>query len=968
MKRYLFIVLALAAMSVHAKNYTYQTVPNDPMKARIYTLDNGLTVYLTQNAEKPEILAYIAVRAGAQNDPLNSTGLAHYQEHIMFKGTTNYGTTDYQKEKPNLDAIDSLYEVYGHTTDAAARKAIYHQIDSFSYEGSKIAIANEFDKLMSIIGATGVNAYTSTDRTCYHEVIPSGELRRWAMIESDRFKNLIVRGFHTELETVYEEFNMYSTMDNMKVQLAIDQMLYPNVPYRQHTVLGTQEHLKNPSLKNIKKFYQDYYRPNNVAICLSGDLDFDATMAIIDEYFGDWQANPNIPAFVVPEQKGLTASRDTVVYGKEAQQVWIAWSIPNILHKDINAIEIMSSVLYNGKCGLIDNDILQSQKLLDAGAFVDEGNDYSTFFLVGVPKEGQDVKEVKELLLAEIDKLQRGEFSEDMLKATIANYRRSEMQSLQNNSSRVGRFLTSFIFGMPYEDVVNDLERSAKVTKEDVIRVTKAYLTRNTYVCVNKMQGEDANPDKVDKPAITPIEMNRELQSDFVVNLARMQSEPQTPQYLDLQKDLSRRKLGKGQELLYVQNKENELFTLDFIVKKGANMDPALDLASDLLSYLGCATMTSEQFNTRLYALAADAYAYAANEETHFVISGLQENFDATLALLEEWVLTLQPDNAILKELISDRIKAHEDAKSSQQSCFSHLRSVGTYGLDVIRKTTLTPKQMKKLKAEDLIARVQALVPAIMRVAYFGPATEEQIAGALNSESRFIAMGDAAKQVADPRLQPLVVKKNEVVMAPYKANNIYFFGYSNLGETYSVKDEAIVSLFNEYFDGSMGSIVFQEMRESRALCYASSAHYNMASHAGENNMFYTYIISQNDKLKDCIEAFDSICNFMPMSPSAFEQAKTALLKKIEQRRYVRSAPINAFLSFENKGWDHDYYKEIYEEIQHLTLDDVVAFQKARIANRNYRYIILGNKKDLNMKYLKSRGRVKQLKTKDIFVY
>ena len=968
MKRYFFLMLAMAAMTVQAKNYAYTTVPNDPLKARIYTLDNGLTVYLTQNAEKPEIQTFIAVRAGAQNDPLNSTGLAHYQEHIMFKGTKSYGTTNYEKEKPNLDAIDSLYEVYGHTTDEAARKAIYHQIDSFSYEGSKIAIANEFDKLMSMIGATGVNAFTSTAMTCYHEIIPAGELRRWAMIESDRFQNLIVRGFHTELETVYEEFNMYSTMDQMKVQLAVDQILFPNVPYRQHTVLGTQEHLKNPSLKNIKNFYQTYYRPNNVAICLSGDIDFDATIALIDEYFGAWKANANIPAFDVPEQKDLTAPKDTTVFGKEAPEVWIGWKMPGVKHEDIDAVEIMSSVLNNGKCGLIDLDIDQKQLLLGAAAFPDESNDYSTFFLVGVPKEGQDLTEVKRILLDEVEKLKRGEFSEEMLKAIIANERRYEMQNLQSNRSRVNKFLSSFIYQIPYGDIVSQLDRYAKITKDDVVRVANKYLTTNSYACVYKRQGDNANPTKVEKPAITPIEMNRELQSDFVRDLGKMQAERLQPQYLDFDKDLSKTTLAKGQQLLYVQNKENELFNLSFVVGKGSNADPAIGLALDLMSYLGTDKMTADEKNTRLYNLAAEMSVSNNGDETYFSISGLQENFDATLALLEDWVMNVKADDAILKEVVKDNVKGHNDAKLDQGSNFSQLRSAGMVGLDVRKSLILTPKQMKKMKAADLMQRIQNLLPGIIRVTYYGPATEADIVKTLNGESKFIAMGDPAKQTVSPRIHKQVIAKNEVWLAPYKANNIYFFGYSNMGELYTPKDEAIAMLFNEYFDGSMGSIVFQEMRESRALCYASSANYDLSSYKGENNIFYTYIISQNDKLKDCMEAFDSICNYMPLSPSAFDQAKTSLLKQIEQRRYVRSAPIGSYIAMVKNGWDHDYYKEIYEEVQRLTLDDVVAFQKARVANRTYRYLVLGNKKDLDMKYLKSRGKVKKLSTKDIFVY
>ena len=396
MKKIICALMAFIALTVSGKEYTFQTVEGDPLQARIYTLDNGLTVYLTQNKEKPEIQTFIVVRAGSQNDPLESTGLAHYQEHIMFKGTKQYGTTSYDKELPNLLAIDSLYEVYGHTTNPETRKAIYHQIDSISYESSKIAIANEFDKLMSGIGATGVNAYTSTEQTCYHEVIPSCELVRWAMIESDRFRNLVIRGFHTELETVYEEYNMYSTDDFDKVSLAIDQALYPDVPYRQHTVLGTQKDLKNPSLKNIRKFYDTFYRPNNVAVCLSGDFEFDHAIKVIDAFFGNWEAK-EIPSPIHYQQASLKAHKDTVVYGKESPEVYLAWKMPGIKHEDIDALEVMDYVLQNGKCGLFDIDVSQKQLLLSAHSMLWGGGDYSTYYLMGSPKEKQKLEEVRRI-------------------------------------------------------------------------------------------------------------------------------------------------------------------------------------------------------------------------------------------------------------------------------------------------------------------------------------------------------------------------------------------------------------------------------------------------------------------------------------------------------------------------------------------------------------------------------------------
>ena len=298
-----------------SKKYAYQTVPNDPLKARIYTLDNGLKVYLTVNDAEPRIQTYIAVKVGGKNDPSETTGLAHYFEHLMFKGTEQLGTQNYTLEKPILDEIEKEFESYRKLTDSAARVKSYAKIDSLSLEASKLAIPNEYDKVMAAIGAKGTNAYTGMDMTVYVENIPSNQVENWAKIQSDRFKNNVIRGFHTELETVYEEKNMSLTKDSRK---AIEQMfanLFPNHPYGQQTVLGTQEHLKNPSITNIKNYYKEWYVPNNIAICVSGDFNPDEMIRIVDKYFGDMKPNPNLKHLNFDKNFKLTAPIEKNVYG-----------------------------------------------------------------------------------------------------------------------------------------------------------------------------------------------------------------------------------------------------------------------------------------------------------------------------------------------------------------------------------------------------------------------------------------------------------------------------------------------------------------------------------------------------------------------------------------------------------------------------------------------------------------------------
>ena len=385
MKKFLLLIAAtafalLTTACTDSSGYTYETVKNDPLKTRIYTLDNGLKVYMSVNKAEPRIETYIAVKVGGKNDPSETTGLAHYFEHLMFKGTQQFGTSNYEAEKPLLDQIEQLFEVYRKTTDDAERAAIYRQIDSISYEASKYAIPNEYDKLMSAIGALETNANTSMDRTVYIENIPSNQIENWARIQAG-------------------------------------EVLYPNHPYGKQSVLGTQEHLKNPSITNVKNYHTQYYVPNNMAILLSGDFDPDQMIATIDKYFGDMQPNENIPQLAFEPEAPITKPIVKEVYGPDAANVTLAWRTDNAASDDAEYLLLASRILYNGQAGMIDLDLMQQQKVLDAFSYPDQRADYGALVLQGLPKAGQTLDEVRDLLLAEVAKLRNGEFSEELIKS-----------------------------------------------------------------------------------------------------------------------------------------------------------------------------------------------------------------------------------------------------------------------------------------------------------------------------------------------------------------------------------------------------------------------------------------------------------------------------------------------------------------------------------------------------------------------
>ncbi|MDE6307635.1 MAG: insulinase family protein, partial [Bacteroidales bacterium] len=401
-------------------NYQFTTVENDPLHVQMYTLDNGMQVFLSVNKSEPRIQAYIPVRVGSKHDPLETTGLAHYFEHMMFKGTSHFGTVDFEQENVLLQAIADQFEVYRSLTDSAERAKVYRVIDSLSYEASKLAIPNEYDKLMTSIGSSATNAGTSYDFTIYIENVPSNQLENWAKVQSERLENMVLRLFHTEIETVYEEKNMSLTDDNRRVSELILSTLFPHHPYGIHNVLGLGEHLKNPSLKNIQAFYDTYYVPNNMAIVLSGDFDPQEAMAIIDKYFGKLQPK-EVPEFSYEKEAPLEAPVEKEVVGLEAERVVVGFPMGGSPTKEAILGDLVGNMLYNGQAGLYDLDLNQAQKVMYAYAYPSTLVDYGVFMLGGMPKAGQTLEEVKDLMLEGLTRIKAGDFPDWMLEATIDN-------------------------------------------------------------------------------------------------------------------------------------------------------------------------------------------------------------------------------------------------------------------------------------------------------------------------------------------------------------------------------------------------------------------------------------------------------------------------------------------------------------------------------------------------------------------
>lgn len=960
----LLAVFSLLTFSTFAQNYHKETYQNDPMNVIHYTLDNGLQVFMSVSKDVPRIQTYIAVRVGSKNDPSESTGLSHYLEHLMFKGTNHFGTLDWAKEQKELKKIEELYEVYNHTTDPAKRKAIYHQIDSVSYEASKYAIPNEYDKMMSMIGAQGTNAFTSNDMTVYQEDIPSNELERWLMIEGERFANPVFRLFHTELEAVYEEKNMNMANDSRTAYEQMNLALFPNHPYGTQTTIGTIEHLKNPSLTNINKHFNTYYVPNNYCIAMAGDFDPEQAIKLIDKYFGKIQPK-YIPDFTYVHEKPIREVKVVEVYGLEPENVQIGYRIESGTgSRDVLLAEMADAVLMNGSCGIIDENINQKQLALGASSGVSDLNDYAYFRLYGRPKEGQTLEQLKDLLLEQIEILKSGNWDADLLTAAINNRKLSDMTSLESNTNRAMAMAFAYLSHRSWQDVINETENMSYVTKQDVIDFANRTFKKDNFVIVYKRQGEQRNVQKVEKPEITPVVMNRDVESAFLKQVKDIKVDPIEPVFVDFNKDMQKGK-ANGNEILYVKNTDNGRFTLVYRYNYGSFYDKKAGITNNFLDQLESENRTLSQINRQMYDLACDYSIGFGTKYATVRISGLSENMEKAMAIVEDILSHPKISEESVQNSISDVLKSRNDAKSRQQTIFQNMLRYASFGKDNIRRYFVTNDEVQKIKAQDVVNQINTMTSQPQRILYYGDLSLNDLQKVITEKHSVHPAKKPAKMGAD--YDRLATKENKVYFAHYDAKQSLCRQLTtSIPANWALSPQ--IEMYNEYFGGSMNSIVFQEIREKRSLAYSAAAYYVEPSEKGKLNYNMTHIGTQNDKLIDAMEAFTDLLDNMPVSELNFDLAKTSLISQYRTNRTRKMSIINYYLTCEEMGLKAPLDRTNFNLIQKMTLNDVKNFNKSYIKDQKRVVVVLGNKDEVDLKGLEKYGKVTTLSLEEIFGY
>ncbi|MEI6683202.1 MAG: insulinase family protein [Bacteroidota bacterium] len=955
-------VLAFGAMS--QKTYVYDSVKGDPLKARIYTLANGLKVYLTVYKDAPRIQTAIAVKTGSKNDPADNTGLSHYLEHMMFKGTDEFGTKDFTSEKVLLDQIEAKFEVYRKTTDTVKRKKIYHQIDSLSGAASKFAIANEYDKLLAGIGAKGTNAFTSFEETVYVNDVPSNKVHQWLQIEHERFKDPIFRLFHTELETVYEEKNIGLDNDDNKVFEELFAGLFQKNTYGTQTTIGTVEHLKNPSLTSLKNYYAARYVPNNMAIVLSGDFNPDEVIRMVDETFGQLVSKP-VTAYVPAVEEAITKPVIKEVAGPDAESVTIGYRLGGAATKDADLLTICNKVLSNNKAGLMDLNLNQAQKVLEANAFSYVLKDYSVNIFSGKAKQGQSLEEVQDLIMGQIDLVKKGEFPDWLIPAIINDMKLEEIRKFETNNGRVMDMVDEFVKELPHAELVQTIDRLSKITKADVVDFAlKNYGTN--YVIVFKRTGQAKDTKKVVKPQITPVTLNRDDESAFLKTIMAEPTQQIEPVFIDYNNDIKKFTLKNGIPVLYKANTENKIFSVYYYFEMGTNSNRQLGIALDYLNYLGTTKYTPRDIQEELFKMGCSLNVNSSETDVWISLTGLTENMASAMSLLKQLLADAQPNGPALKNLVADIKKRRDDDKLSKQTIlWQAMYNYGVYGDNSPYTNILSSEELDALQAADLVNLIKGLTGFQHKVLYYGPESSTIVTEVFNKEHPVAAV---LKPVPEPK--KFVQKPNDftqVFTVDYTMKQAEIIMLSK-SDKYNKELAPVTRLFNEYFGGSMNSIVFQEIRESKGLAYSAYAGYRAPVQPYLNYYLFSYIGTQIDKLPEAMKAMTGLFNNMPESEKAMNSAKEAIINKIRTERITKSQVLFNYINAKKFDLTYDIRKDVFNKIPSMTFSDLKAFQEKYVKNKNFTIMVLGKKSQMDEKALSTYGPVSHLDLKTVFGY
>jgi predicted Zn-dependent peptidase len=740
--------------------------------------------------------------------------------------------------------------------------------------------------------------------------------------------------------------------------------LFKNHTYGTQTTIGTIEHLKNPSMVEINKFYNKYYVPNNMAIIMSGDFDPDKVIVDIEKHFGGFASKP-VDSYKYEPESPITTKVVKTIIGPDPASVNLGWRIAGEGTSDADLGELMATILYNGTAGLMDINLNQGQKLLNSSDIFFPLKDYSLVGFTGEPKEGQSLEEVETLILGQIELIKKGEFPDWLLEGVITDFKLRKTKELEQNNARASEMLDAFVNDLKWQKAVDRIERISKITKKEIVDFANKNFNSSNYVVVYKKTGENASTEKVEKPAITPVEVDRDHSSNFVQNISKTVPANIEPKFLDYDKDILKSTLKSNIPLLYNKNVENKLFELYYKFDMGKNNDKLLPIVIKYMPYLATEDMDAAKIKQEFYRLGCSFDVFNDNENTWISLTGLNDNFEKALKLFEKMLDKPMVNEDVLKNLLSDVIKERNDQKLQKELILNvAMLNYARYGAVNPFTYVLSDEEINKITAADIKNKIKSLTGFEHKVLYYGPNDIELVTSMINANHNV-----PAKLNAIPAPYNFTEKTLDktVYVVDFDMTQVEIMLLSN-GKKYDPINVPIISLYNNYFGGGMSSIVFQDLRESKALAYSTRSRYSQPTKSGKNYFNVSYIGSQADKLGEALKGLSDLLNEMPNAEGTFNSSKEMILQEMRTQRITKTEIFFNYLKSVEMGNKTDIRKDIYEKVQGYKLEDIQKFQKENIKGKPTTVLVVGKKDRLDMKILEKYGTIKFLTLKEVFGY
>lgn len=935
------------------------------LKVKGYKLDNGLTVWLNEDHSQPKVFGAVVVKAGAKDCP--DTGIAHYFEHMMFKGTDRIGTLDYESEKVLLDAIAGKYDELAETEDPAERARLQKEINELNIRSSEYVIPNEFNRLISRFGGSGLNAATSYDATIYFNTFSPQYMAQWAEINSERLINPVFRLFQSELETVYEEKNMYGDFIGGQVRDTLLARYFGPHPYA-YPIIGSTKNLKNPRLTEMRKFFEDYYVASNMALILSGDFDTQQVMPILKKTFS------RIRPGHVPQTERVTLPPFN---GREKMKV--KFPIPFVKamglgfrgvpanHEDQVALNIAVNLLNNANgTGYLDK-LMVEHRLMGAVAINESLNEAGILAVAVMPKLLiQSYGSAEKMVWNEIDRVKNGDFNDEVFNSLKLEQKRQYASALENIDSRASVLMNLFSQGKSWDDYLAEVARIESITKEDVVRVARKYFNNN-YLCVTKSTGKYPK-DNLPKPAFAPVvPRHADASSSYAQELEKIPEQPVTPRIIDFEKDVKISKLAPLVTLYTTPNPLNDIFTFHISYGIGALEQPELAQLVNYLQLLGTESLPFEQFRSRLQSIGSTLAFDVTPDAFVMKVTGFDNHIDETLELVGDFIRHAKADDKKLRQIV-DEAKVTEKAffKSGDNVASALLERV-KYGDQSRYLRKLSLSQVKKLKGKDLLAVYDKVRSIQCNLHYCGTLPTEKVVGAIRQH---IPLERTTIASHSPYYREL---------KQYDRPTVFFIDMPDMAQSivYSyVKGDPIDDtasrhasrLFSVYFGGDMSSLMFQEIREFRSFAYRTSGRYLLPSHAhkGTAGSFTTMLSTQSDKTLDALGVLDSLIRKMPLKPERVEAVKQTLVNHINNDYPPFRNLSEKVANMRMEDFDRDPSEAFLRDIATMDMQDISRFYQEQVSGRPVVYVIAGNRKRIDMKKLAEYGMIIKVKKKEIY--